>query len=245
MKSKATKKKPATSKAAAPQPAAPEKKRVLIVDDHPFMRTGMAEVLSKEPGLSISASCGTAEEALAAIATTHPDILITDLSLPGKNGLDLVRELAESFPNIPVIVLSMHDEGIYAERCLRAGARGYLMKSEGADKLVAAIKAVLAGDIHVSSQISSRILKSFSGAGALKNTPTLGQLTEREFELFRLFGGGHSTQEIADRLGLSAKTIETHRLHIKSKLNINTAAELIAYAARWVETGELGPSGNH
>lgn len=240
MKTKAVKKKPAASK-----PAAPARKRVLIVDDHPFMRTGLAEVLGKESWLSISGSCGTAEEALAAIASTQPDILITDLSLPGKNGMDLVRELAELHSNIPVIVLSMHDEGIYAERCLRAGARGYLMKSEGADKLLAAIKAVLAGEIHVSSQISSRILKSFSGAGALKKSPTLGQLTEREFELFRLFGGGHSTQEIADRLGLSAKTIETHRLHIKSKLNISTAAELIAYAARWVETGELGPSGNH
>jgi len=234
------------SKPLKKQPAPPEigRKRLLIVDDHPFMRTGLTEVLSKEAWLHISGSCGTAEEALVAISAVQPDLLITDLSLPGKSGLDLVRELAESHPDLPVIVLSMHDEGIYAERCLRAGARGYLMKSEGAEKLLAAIQSVLAGEIHVSSQISARILKSFSGAGALKGRPTLGKLTEREFELFQLFGGGHSTQEIATRLGVSAKTIETHRLHIKSKLGINTAAELIAYAARWVETGDSERKGN-
>lgn len=215
-------------------------KRVVIVDDHPFMRTGLTEVLGKEPWLSVDGSYGTAEETLAALSSTVPDLVITDLSLPGKSGLDLVKELAESHAELPVIVLSMHDEAIYAERCLRAGARGYLMKNEGADKLIAAVRAVLAGEIHVSGEVSARILKSFSGAGSLKSRSPLGSLTEREFELFQLFGCGHSTQQIAARLGVSTKTVEAHRLHIKTKLNIATAAELTAYAARWAETGNSG-----
>lgn len=233
MKRKTLKTKPNTS----------ARKRVFIVDDHPFMRTGLAEVLGKEPWLNVSGSFGTAEETLGALSSMAPDLVITDLSLPGKSGLDLVKELAESHPELPVIVLSMHDEAIYAERCLRAGARGYLMKNEGADKLLTAIREVLAGEIHVSLDISARILKSLSGAGSLKNRSLLGQLTEREFELFQLFGHGHSTHDIAARLGVSAKTIETHRLHIKTKLGVSTAAELIAYAARWVETGDWVASG--
>jgi DNA-binding NarL/FixJ family response regulator len=213
------------------------KKRVFIVDDHPFMRAGLCEVLSKEPSLTVTGSYGTAEEMVTALSSTVPDLVITDLSLPGKSGLDLVKELTESHAELPVIVLSMHDEAIYAERCLRAGARGYLMKNEGADKLIVAIRAVLAGEVHVSREMSARILKSFSGSGAHKNRPTLGTLTEREFELFQLFGRGHSAQQIASQLGLSAKTVDTHRTHIKTKLGMGTAAELTAYAARWVETG--------
>lgn len=204
------------------------------------MRTGLTEVLGKEPWLSVNGAYGTAEEMLANLSSAVPDVVITDLSLPGKSGLDLVKELAKSHAELPVIVLSMHDEGIYAERCLRAGARGYLMKNEGADKLIAAVRAVLAGEIHVSGEVSARILKSFSGAGSLKSRSPLGSLTEREFELFQLFGRGHSTQQIAARLGVSTKTVEAHRLHIKTKLNIATAAELTAYAARWVETGNSG-----
>jgi DNA-binding NarL/FixJ family response regulator len=217
-----------------------DRKRVFIVDDHPFMRTGLTEVLGKEPWLSVNGSYGTAEEALAALSSTEPDLVITDLSLPGKSGLDLVKELTGTHTELPVIVLSMHDEAIYAERCLRAGARGYLMKNEGADKLIAAIRVVLAGEIHVSEQISARLLKSFSGSGALKSRAPLGNLTEREFELFQLFGRGHSTQQIAAQLGVSAKTVETHRLHIKTKLGMGTAGELTAYAARWVENGNWG-----
>ncbi|MDR3402342.1 MAG: response regulator transcription factor [Chthoniobacter sp.] len=215
----------------------PPGKHVLLVDDHPFLRMGLAEALGREPGLWVCGDAASAEEALTAVELLQPDIVITDLNLPGKSGLELIKDLASLRPRLPVIVLSMHDEEIFAERSLRAGARGYVMKSEGPEKVAAAIREVLRGGVYVSAKTSARILKNFSGGlDAAKETP-LGQLTDREFELFEWIGRGLSTVEIAGRMHISPKTIETHRLHIKSKLGLATGAELIAYAARWVATG--------
>lgn len=218
------------------KPAPPAPKRVLLVDDHPFLLAGVAELIAREPGLSVCGALGSAEEALSAIDKLHPNVIVTDLNLPGKSGLELIKDLASLHPGLPIIVLSMHDEEIYAERCLRAGARGYLMKNEGPEKLVAAIRQVLAGGVHVSAKTSARILSTMSGAGERKATQPLTQLTDREFEIFQLIGRGLSTTEIADRLHIGNKTVETHRMHIKAKLNMATAGELIAYAARWVST---------
>lgn len=222
------------SKPARKPAAAPADQRVLLVDDHPIVRLGLTEVLTSELGLAVCGACGTAEEALSAVATLRPEIVVTDLNLPGKSGLELIKDLSVLHPGLPVLVLSMHDEEIYAERCLRAGARGYVMKNEGPEKLAAAIRSVLAGGIHVSARTSSRIVASFSGQRTREKSSPVGRLTDREFEVFQWIGGGLSTQAIADRLHISVKTIETHRMHLKRKLSLATAAELVAYAARWV-----------
>ena len=187
-----------------------------------------------EPGLAVCGTCGTAEEALTAVGKLRPDIVVTDWNLPGKSGLELLKDLTALHPGLAVLVLSMHDEEIYAERCLHAGARGYVMKNEGPEKLVAGIRSVLAGGIHVSARTSARIVASFSGQRTREKASPLGGLTDREFEVFQWIGGGLSTQAIADRLHISVKTIETHRIHLKRKLGLATAAELVAYAARWV-----------
>ena len=214
-----------------------ESSRVFIVDDHPFLRLGLSEALGREPGLSVCGTAGSAEEALTAIDKLRPDIVVADLNLPGKSGLELIKDVAALCPGLPVIVLSMHDEDVYAERCLRAGGRGYVMKSEGPEKLAAAIRHVLAGGTHVSAKTSARIVEIFSGRGGQDKSP-LGQLTDRELEVFQWIGRGSTTHDIAERLHISAKTVETHRMHLKTKLGIGTAAELIAHAARWMAAGE-------
>ena len=218
--------------------AAPAGKRVLIVDDHPFLRVGLVEMLGREPGLCVCGAVASAEEALTAVEQLHPDVVVADLNLPGKSGLELIKDLASLRPGLPVIVLSMHDEDIYAERCLRAGGRGYVMKSEGPEKLANAIRQVLAGGIHVSPQTSARIVETFARRRGAKKQVSVDQLSDREFEIFQWLGRGLSTQEIADRLHISAKTVETHRLHIKGKLGLATVGELVAYAARWAASGK-------
>lgn len=217
--------------------AAPEPRRILIVDDHPFLRVGLSESLARVPGLSVCGAVGTAEEALTAVEKLDPHVVLTDLNLPGKSGLELIKDLASMRPNVAVIALSMHDEEIYAERCLRAGARGYLTKNSGVKNMVAAIQQVVAGGIHVSEKTSARIVAAFSGRRAGDGKSQVGLLTDREFELFQWIGRGLPTQEIADRLHLTAKTVETHRMHIKEKLGLATSGELIAYAARWLAAG--------
>ena len=223
------KKKSAEKKKSAPAP-----KRVLIVDDHPFLRIGLCESLEREPGLCVCGAVASVEEALLSIEKQRQDIVVTDLNLPGRNGLELVKDLAVTHPSLPVLVLSMHDEEIYAERCLRAGARGYVMKSEGPEKLANAIRKVLGGEVHLSAKISAQLLGSFSGKKNTHRNSPLAVLTDREFEVFQWIGQGLSTGDIADRLRIGAKTVETHRMHIKTKLHLATAAELTAYAARWV-----------
>lgn len=218
--------------------ATPADRRILIVDDHPFLRMGLTEALGREPGLCVCGAVGSAEEALTAVEKLLPDVIVADLNLPGKSGLELIKDVVSLRPDLPVIVLSMHDEEIYAERCLRAGGRGYVMKSEGPERLANAIRHVLTGGIHVSAKTSARIVENYAGRRETEKRSPLSQLTDREFEIFQGLGRGLSTQEMADRLHISTKTIETHRVHIKAKLGIATAAELVAYAARWVAAGE-------
>ena len=214
--------------------APPAASRVLIVDDHPLLRMGLAEALGREPGLCVCGDVANAEDALAAVERLSPDLVVTDLNLPGKSGLELIKDLASLRPELPVIALSMHNEEIYAERCLRAGGRGYVTKSEGPEKLAEAIRSVLAGGVHVSAKTSARIVETFAGRRAPEKQSPHAQLTDRELEIFQSIGHGFTTREIAARLHISVKTVETHRLHIKAKLGVATAAELIAYAARWV-----------
>ncbi|MBW0000659.1 MAG: response regulator transcription factor [Verrucomicrobia bacterium] len=209
-------------------------KRILIVDDHPMIREGLRTLISREPDLSVCGEAETAAEGLKATAELNPDLVLVDIGLPGRNGLELIKDLRAFHPALPILVLSMHDELLWAERVLRAGARGYVMKRETGPVMVQAIRQVLANQLCVSEKISARILESFAGH-RVESSP-LGLLSDREFEVFELIGRGKSTTDIAAELHLSTKTVEAHRAKIKEKLELRTMPELISFAARWVET---------
>jgi DNA-binding NarL/FixJ family response regulator len=211
-------------------------KRVLIVDDHPMMRQGLAQLIDNEPGLKVGAEADNAAQALDAIGRQKFDLVLLDISLPDKNGLELMKDIQVLKPELPVLVVSMHDEMLYAERVLRAGGRGYIMKQEGGGKFLQAIHEVLAGKVYVSEKMSARILENLSGRQRAE-TPSspVQRLSDREFEVFQLIGQGKSTRDIAQSLHLSIKTIEVHRVNIKRKLNLKTANDLVSHAIRWTE----------
>ncbi len=218
----------------------PAVKRLLIVDDHPMMRTGLAQLIDNERDLKVCAEADTAGQALDIAVSQTLDLILLDISLPDKSGLELIKDLRALKPGLPILVVSMHDESLYAERVLRAGGRGYIMKQEGGKKLLQAIRQVLNGQIYVSEKMSSGILETFSGRQAETAISPVQQLSDREFEVFQLIGQGKSTREIAGHLHLSAKTVEVHRLNIKKKLKLKTATELVRHAVRWLETEESG-----
>ncbi len=215
----------------SPRPSTPA--RILIVDDHPIVRLGIHQLIASEPDLQIS---GEAESAAAALELikAKPDLAIVDLSLEDGNGLELIRSIREAAPDTRVLVLSMHDEALFAERALRAGARGYIMKQEAIGGLVHAIREVLEGRLFVSNRMSQHLLERL-GTDAPTTGGRLGSLTDRELEVFELIGRGLSTAAIADRLDVSIKTIETYRSNIKAKLDLKDATDLIRFAATWIE----------
>lgn len=223
-------------KTITPKPVRKAKARILILDDHPIMREGLAQLLAREPDLQVCAEAHDAREALDKIARHAPDLLLADLSLPGRSGLDLIKDLHVQHPDVKVLVLSMHDESLYAERVLRAGGRGYIMKQEGGKKLLAAIRKVLDGQISVSERMAGRILEIFAGGKPQGNGSTVESLTDRELEVFKLIGKGLTTQEIASKLNVSVKTVEVHRVNIKTKLQLITLPELVHKAVLWVES---------
>lgn len=218
--------------------AAQSKKRILIVDDHPMMRQGLAQLIGVEPDLAVCGEAENAEQALDAIKPLKPDLVLADISLPGKNGLELIKDFQVLQPGLPILVISMHDESLYAERVLRAGGRGYIMKQEGGKKLMEAIRQVLDGKIYVSQKMSAEILEMFSGRRS-ESSP-VEKLTDREFEVFQLISQGKGTRDIAEQLHLSIKTVEVHRANIKTKLKLKSAAELIRFAVRWAESQGAG-----
>ena len=218
----------------------PSAKRLLIVDDHPMMRTGLAQLIDNEPDLKICGEAGNAREAYDAVAVQEPDLVLLDISLPDKNGLELIKDLLTIRPGLPILVISMHDELLYAERVLRAGGRGYIMKQEGGKKMLQAIRQVLSGQICVSEKMSARILEAFSGRPAEAAVFPVQLLSDREFEVFQWIGRGRGTREIAQQLRLSVKTVEVHRANIKKKLKLETANELAHYAFRWAEMEQEG-----
>lgn len=211
-------------------------KRLLIVDDHPMMRTGLAQLIDSEGDLKVTAEADNAGQAINAVSKQKFDLALVDISLPDKNGLELIKDIHSLTPNLPILVVSMHDEMIYAERVLRAGARGYIMKQEGGQKFLQAIRQVLAGQVYVSEKMSARILENLSGSHTGTAGSPVRQLSDREFEVFQLIGQGIGTSDIATRLHLSVKTVEVHRANIKQKLNLSTATELVRYAVRWVDS---------
>lgn len=221
-------------KTSSPPKSAPKKSRVLIIDDHVMVREGVAEIIEHEPDLDVCGTATTANEGLEAVNKLKPDLVIVDITLPGKNGIEFIKDARAMQPNLRILVMSMHDESLYADRVLRAGGRGYIRKQEGGDKLIAAMRRVLHGEIAVSEKITGKLLEKFSGRTTM-DSPLEG-LSDRELEVFRLIGEGKTMKEIGDELHLSPKTVEVHRSHIREKLHISSAAELISYAARWSET---------
>lgn len=212
------------------------KKRILIVDDHPMMRQGLSQLVETEKDLTVCGEAQNAAEAIERVNSLKPDLVLVDITLPDKNGLELIKDIHSMHPKILLLVISMHDESLYAERALRAGGRGYIMKQEGGKRLLEAIRQVLNGQIYVSGKMSAKILEIFSGRRNESMNSPVELLSDREFEVFQLIGQGKSTQQIANQLHLSAKTVEVHRVNIKQKLKLQTAPELIHFAVRWIES---------
>jgi len=204
-----------------------------------MIREGLAQLIMNEPDLSVCGEADTAGKALDLVASHKPELLIADISLPDRNGLELIKDVRALQPNLSILVVSMHDETLYAERVLRAGGRGYIMKQEGGKKMMAAIRQVLSGQIYVSEKMSAKILEMFSGRKRPDGSP-VEKLSDREFEVFQLIGTGKGTREIADHLHLSIKTIEVHRANIKEKLHLKSAMELVRAAVRWADSRTAG-----
>jgi DNA-binding NarL/FixJ family response regulator len=211
------------------------RKRILIVDDHPIVREGLVQQFSREPDLIVCAQASNAAHALAAVQEHHPDLVLVDLNLPGRGGLELMRDIRALRPKLPMLVLSMHDEAVFAERVLRAGGRGYLSKEAAGDQLLEAVRRVLVGEIYVSHTVSTRLLDSLSGKPSARTVSPVEQLTDRELEVFTLIGQARETKGIARRLHVSGKTVEAHRAAIKRKLKLKTGPELTRHAVLWVE----------
>ena len=209
------------------------KKNVFLIDDHPIVRQGLTLLLNQEPDLVV---CGEAEEmhaALAAVEKVSPDILILDISLTGPDGLELLKNVRIKMPRLPVLILSMHDESVYAERALRAGANGYIMKQEATEKVLVAVRRILSGEIYVSERIANHMLQHYVRGADIARQSSVAELTNRELEVFRLIGEGHGTRQIADELHLSVKTVESYQAHIKEKLSLRSARELVQHAVQW------------
>lgn len=228
---------PASAEAAS---VAPARKRILIVDDHPFMRAGLAQLIDKQPDLQVCAEAGDPTEALRKLGQFPVDLVLTDITMPGRSGIEFIKDVQAIHPKLPMLVVSMHDEVIYAERVLRAGARGYIMKEAGGENLLFAVRQVLSGQAYVSSRVSAKILDDLSGKKPRGSTSPIEKLSDREFEVFQLVGHGKSTKEIAKQLGLSPKTVDVHRANIKEKLGLKDATGLVRHAVRWIETQGSG-----
>ncbi|MCF7914363.1 MAG: response regulator transcription factor [Spirochaetaceae bacterium] len=207
-------------------------KRIVIIDDHPIVRKGFAQLINREADLTV---VGEAEDHLSAqtvISETQPDLALVDLTLKESDGLELIKTINAQYPKVKTMVISLHDERVYAERALRAGAKGYIMKSEATENVMTAIRTVLKGSMYLSDDMHARMLSQFAG-NSKKETSPIDVLSDREFEVFRMIGDGLETREIAKRLTLSVKTIETYKSHLKTKLDLHSSTELIQRAVEW------------
>ncbi len=213
------------------------KRRLLIVDDHPVMRMGLTSLINSKDHLEICAETGSAKAVLGLVEEHDPDLVLLDLTLPDGHGLEVLKDLSAMHPDVPVLILSSNDESVYAERALKAGARGYIMKEAAAAHLIDAVGSVLSGRLYVSPQMSQLIVASFSGRSQSPSgsSPT-SNLTDRELEVFQLIGEGKTSREISTHLGISVRTVDAHRAHIKEKLDLPNASVLVRKAVRWVET---------
>ena len=221
-----------------PHPGSPasrtERKRVMVVDDHPLMRSGLTQLINQQAGLEVCGEAGSPAEAMAKIPQCRPHLIVADITMKKSSGFELIKDVLAVHGNIPILVVSMHDETVYAERALRAGACGYIMKEESADCLVVAIQRVLDGGVYLSETMSARLLKSIASPKSRSPHSPLQKLTDREFEVFQLIGRGNSTKEIADQLHLSPSTVDVHRSHIREKLHLKSATALVYHAVQWI-----------
>jgi DNA-binding NarL/FixJ family response regulator len=223
----------------SPQARKLGKTKVLLIDDHAILRQGLAQLINQETDMTV---CGEAEEApkgFEAVGTLKPDVAVVDISLKGGNGLELIKNIKASYPALPVLVLSMHDESLYAERALRAGSLGYIMKEEAAETVLVAIRKVLKGEVVLSDKMQARLLHQLVNGRLKQGGSPIDSLSDRELEVFRMIGEGRSTRQIAEELHLSVRTVEAYREYIKEKLNLKNATELVQHAFQWVHAGSL------
>jgi len=219
----------------ASKPSAAPRRTVFVVDDHPLMRESLAALLDRQTDLRVCGQAGDSATAYAEIVRLQPEIVVVDLSLPGESGLELIKKL-QTIARVPrALVLSMHDEAFFAERALRAGARGYVMKHETTDKVIEAVRQVLKGELYVSGALASRFARTLAGGKGRLDLPSVDRLSDRELEVFRLMGRGFETRRVAEELHLSIKTVQAHAANIKDKLGLDNATELLREAVRWVE----------
>ena len=216
------------------------KTKVLLVDDHPIVRQGLVQLINQQADLTVCWAGEEAGKAFAAVGVAQPDILVVDISLKSGSGLELIKNVKATYPDLPALVLSMHDELLYAERALRAGARGYIMKQEAIDRVLVAIRRVLEGELYLSDEMKKRMLHQFVNGQAQLPASPVERLSDRELEVFRLIGLGHGTRQIAEELHLSVKTVETHRAHVMDKMRLRTAHELALRAFQWVHHESAG-----
>jgi DNA-binding NarL/FixJ family response regulator len=216
--------------------------QVLIVDDHPVVREGLATIINHERDMNVCGGVDNAHEAMKAVAELKPDIVIVDISLKDSDGIELTKNITTGHPKSSVIVLSVQDESVYAERALLAGAKAYLMKNVVSENIIKAIRTVLSGEIFVSDKIAKKFLRRVAGGKADTTQASIGTLSEREFRIFRLIGEGYKASQIARQLNLSIKTIETYRARIKEKLNLSSAAELLQYSIKWAKNPDCTSS---
>jgi len=214
------------------------KVKIVIVDDHPIVRQGLANLINQEKDLEVCAQAEDAHQAMESIKSLKPDMAIVDISLKETGGIELVKDIKNHFPNLFVLVLSMHDEFLYAERALRAGAKGYIMKKEATENVIMAIRKILDDQIYLSDAMTAQFLCRLANGESLMESSSMERLSDRELEVFHLIGRGRGTRQIAEELHLSIKTIETYREHIKKKLNLADATELLHYAFQWVKSQE-------
>lgn len=208
----------------------------MIVDDHPLVREGLASLIRMTPDLTVSGQAGSSEEAKKELAKNTHDLLLLDLSLPGGSGIELLKEVCVRHPRLRVLVLSMYEEGVYAERVLRAGAHGYIMKQEPGPRIVEAIRCVLRGDLYVGSTIAAQFVKQFLEGKQSDSGADIGKLSDRELQVYMCLGNGMTSLQIAEQFGLSVKTVHTHREHIKRKLGLHNATDLVHHAIHWIQT---------
>jgi DNA-binding NarL/FixJ family response regulator len=210
-----------------------ERYRVFLVDDHPIVRQGLTLLINQEPDLVVCGEAETAWPVPAALAALNPDVLVLDISLSGPDGLDLLKSIRATDSNLPILVLSMHDESLYAERALRAGANGYIMKQEATERVLVAIRRILRHELYVSDRIANSMLHQLVSKQGSSPQSLVSTLSDRELEVFRLIGDGHGTREIAEQLRLSIKTVESYQAHIKDKLSLPSARALMQRAIEW------------
>jgi len=232
--------KPATEpvRPKAVSPSQPTKRRVFLVDDHPTTREGLAAIINRQVDLEVCCQACSPAEVIPTLAQLKADLMVTDMAMPGRSGIEFIKDVHALLPDLPLLVFSMHDEMLHAERALRAGARGYLMKDAGSAKVLEVIRLVLSGQSYVSPQMTARIVDAVTGRQPRGSSSPIEKLSDREFEVFRLLGIGKPTKEIAQALNLSPRTVDVYRGRIKAKLELRDATSLLRHAVRWIEMHE-------